>query len=305
MNSGIATFNTLTFTTLPDDRTAVLTFTAGSQGSTTAAGCAIVSGPITVVPVSNSYLRYAPTDSWITRESQQRTTSTGVTLPTIRIQLVDSTYKSGGDEDEELDVDVDTSHTGLIITASNAGGSVTSVVTAGVATFSGLQSTGGSGLTTVTFTAGTTPTLPVNGQTLTFKLLITGSPLGCANLIFGPVGALLAQGETIEDIMIGVELPSITVSITDSAHVIDTSVSSTTIRVSTPASNGQLAGALTAVTHRGSAVFTGIKFTSVRANGKARLVFSTKAECVVDGQSITSGHNDVHGSGHASMRFRA
>ena len=166
MVNGVAAFNGISFSGCQTGGAVSLTFTAGDQGSTPAAGKSLVTGKVIVRGQRNTLIDFGSSSQdgsvgFYSAAGQAKTVMVGVVIPTIILWIQDSCKN------------VDESGTGLFVTASSTeedsflSGKVTVPVVNGVASFENLMFPSTStGSPRLTFTAvGPAVAYPVVGKT--------------------------------------------------------------------------------------------------------------------------------------------
>eukprot|EP00757_Euglenozoa_sp_SAG-D1_P009882 gene9882-1_t len=290
---GVATFSALQFTVAPTAGQTVLTFTAGAEGSTIAAGQTITTGAVTVSGIPKFGLQFVSSGTWITHAGQKRAAPLGVSTDTkVQVQLVDSVGNA------------DTSENALMITVSTSTGTLAGATSVrmvnGVATFALQFSTAHTATPkpVLTFTTGTSgscatpaPTgpLPVDCKTIvTGEITVKPAAVNGAasmTLAFHPsrdMSVVNSQGQAFR-------YPtgsSIAVIMRQSSGEIDTTNSVSDVTVTS--SETVISGETTAKLDRGIVSFSGIQISS--SNPAPRLTFTASGSGTpADGQVIKSG----------------
>jgi len=92
MQSGVANFSDISFGSCQPGGEVFLTFTAGSQGQTVAAGKSVLTGRVTVTGVGNFGIDFAPYESFFNASGQQKSMEVGKKIPRIMVLIKDSCF---------------------------------------------------------------------------------------------------------------------------------------------------------------------------------------------------------------------
>jgi hypothetical protein len=261
-------FNYNDFRFIPRNTSVTQTVCSFFARSSTAVTAAVSTGPLTLVQTASrsQFMLFDGADSsYIASENSGGSAVLGIAIRRIRLVFFTSAMQ------------VDTSCSGLVVTASSKEGPLKGYAAAsdqGVVTFDNLMFSGTSApaMAVITFTAGLRSDVPLSGSVLfSGPIYVSAAPIVASLMAFADSSVIGASNPISIPISSSnsFSIPTISVQMRDSAFQLDPTVSDLTLQLSLSACTGSTDAFFTsgssATMQSGQATFTNIQCSNGRA----------------------------------------